>query len=232
MERITQHLRSTEEHANIRLIVFILQALEHAIPIRASEMRWGPQGRDRIPFGTNIRHIDIRHVVLFDLCSEVDGDLDAVLRVLFFDCVKQGVEPFGRPEISNHPDEIDFGKAGGRGMVEVVHSVPYVLEDRGEGCYANSSADEEDCFVLRVAGEAQVSEWRQNKEQEPLTFKKSSLAEPKGPSIITRGRTRLSGGGTTTAASLPFSALPSKSHPRAFARVLVKSPTIRIWTEM
>lgn len=73
-----------------------------------------------------------------------------------------------------------------------------------------------------------------------LTFKKSSLALPKGPSTMTRGKTRLIRAGlalvfTTTSPSFlspRFSSLASKSQPRALANAVVKSPTTRMWTEM
>jgi hypothetical protein len=58
------------------------------------------------------------------------------------------VEPLCAAEIADDPDEIDLGEARGGGVVEVVHSVPDVFEDRGEGGYADSGADEEDRFVL------------------------------------------------------------------------------------
>jgi hypothetical protein len=65
-------------------------------------------------------------------------------------------------------------------------------------------------------------------------FKKFSLALPNGPSTMTRGRIRLSGGFAEVPTTLPpaggaaFAPFSGKSHPRALAKVPVKSPTIRI----
>ena len=59
------------------------------------------------------------------------------------------MEPFSRSEIPDHPHEVDFGEASGRGVIEVVHSVPDILQDRGERRYTDTSANQEDSFVLR-----------------------------------------------------------------------------------
>lgn len=148
MKRITQHGRTTEKHADIRLFMFLRQTSKHPIPIRPSKMCRRTQARNRIPFGTDIRNVNVRHVVVFDFGGQVDANLDSVLRVLFFDGVQERMEPFGRTEIADHPDEVDFGEAGGRRVVKVVHAVPNVLEDGGKGRYTDTSPDQQNCLVV------------------------------------------------------------------------------------
>jgi hypothetical protein len=46
------------------------------------------------------------HVVLFDLSSQVDVDLNPVLSVLLFYGVEEGMEPFCAAEISDDPGEV------------------------------------------------------------------------------------------------------------------------------
>ena len=69
-------------------------------------------------------------------------------------------------------------------------------------------------------------------------FKKSSEAEPNGPSTMIRGNTRFRGGFVLVPTTLPpgsfslFSLFLSKSQPSALAKSRVKSPTTRMCTEM
>jgi hypothetical protein len=51
---------------------------------------------------------DVVHVVLLDLRSEVDVDLDSVLRVLFLQRMQKRVEPFSSAEIAYHPGKVNL----------------------------------------------------------------------------------------------------------------------------
>jgi hypothetical protein len=88
MECLTQHLRTTKEHPDIRLRMLLLQTRKHPIPIRPPEVRGGSQRRDGVPLGTDIRDVDVRHIVIRKLRGEINGNLDSILRVLFFDRVQ------------------------------------------------------------------------------------------------------------------------------------------------
>ena len=72
---------------------------------------------------------DIIHLVFLELGSQINVNLNPVLRVLFFDGVQERVEPFGTTKVSDDPGEIDFGETSGLGIVQVVHSIPNRLED-------------------------------------------------------------------------------------------------------
>jgi hypothetical protein len=128
--------------------VLICNRSEHSIPVRSSEVGRSPQAGNRIALRANVLDKDIVHVVLFDLGGEIDGDLDPVLRVLLLDGVQKRVEPLCGAKVTDDPDEVNLGETGGTRVVEVVHSVPNGLEDRGEGCDTNTSADEKDSLVL------------------------------------------------------------------------------------
>lgn len=67
-----------------------------------------PKGSDGILLSTNILDNDVVHFVFFQFSSQVDVDLDAVLGVLFFDSVEEGVEPFGSAEVTDDPSEVDL----------------------------------------------------------------------------------------------------------------------------
>ena len=79
--------------------------------------------------GFGITYNNVIHIVVLNLCGQINIDLDPVLRILFFNGVQERVEPFSAPEVSNDPSEVDFGEASRLGIVEVVHSVPNRLED-------------------------------------------------------------------------------------------------------
>lgn len=53
-------------------------------------------------------HNDIVHVVLLYLGSKINIDFNPILRVLFFNRVKQGVKPFSTAKIPDNPSEIDL----------------------------------------------------------------------------------------------------------------------------
>ena len=55
-------------------------------------------------------HNDVVDFILLQLGSEVDVDLDAVLRVLFLDGVQERVEPLGGTEVTDDPCEVDLRK--------------------------------------------------------------------------------------------------------------------------
>jgi hypothetical protein len=128
--------------------VFLRDAREYAVPVRAAEVRGSTQGSDGVLLGADVLHEYVRHVVVLDLGSQVYVDLDAVLHVLFFDRVQERVEPLGRAEVADDPCEVDLWDAGlvlsfrsradrerylgetrWLGVVEVVHAVPDRLKD-------------------------------------------------------------------------------------------------------
>lgn len=67
---------------------------------------------------------DVIHFVFLELGGQINVDLNPVLRILFFDGVQEGVEPFSTPKVSDDPSKVYFGKTSGFGIVQVVHSVP------------------------------------------------------------------------------------------------------------
>jgi hypothetical protein len=95
-------------------------------------MRWGPEGCDCVLVSPDILNDNVVHIVVLDLGGQVNVDLNPVLRILFFNGVQEGVEPLGSSKVSDDPSEVDFGEARRLGIIEVVHSVPNRLEDRGE----------------------------------------------------------------------------------------------------
>lgn len=100
-------------------------ATEHTIPVRSAEVRWGTQTSDSISVCADVLHQDVVHVVLLDLRSQVDRDLNGVVRVLFLDGLEEGVEPFGGAEVSNDPSEVDLRQPGALGLVvKVVKTIP------------------------------------------------------------------------------------------------------------
>lgn len=56
---------------------------------------------------------DVVHFVFFELGGQIDVDFNPVLRVLFFDGMQEGVEPFGTPKVSDDPSEVHFGETSG-----------------------------------------------------------------------------------------------------------------------
>lgn len=60
----------------------------------------------REPRGTT--HNNVVHIVFLDLGCEIDIDFDSVLSILLFDGVKQRVEPFGNPKVTDDPCEVDL----------------------------------------------------------------------------------------------------------------------------
>ena len=148
MQRLRKHRRSAEEHANVCIGVLICNRSEHPVPVGPPEVGRSPQAGNRIALRADILDKNVVHVVLLDFSGEIDRDLDPVLRVLFLDSVQEGVEPLCGAEVTDNPNEVDLGEAGGLRVVEVVHPVPDRLEDRGEGCDTNTSTNEKDGLVL------------------------------------------------------------------------------------
>ena len=109
MKLVAKHRRTAEEHADIRLLMFLRQASKHAIPIRSTKVGRRTETSNRITFRTDVRDVNVVHVVFLELGGEVDANLDSVLCVLFLDCVEERMEPFCCAEITDHPDEVDFG---------------------------------------------------------------------------------------------------------------------------
>lgn len=59
-------------------------------------------------------HDDVVHIVLLDLGSEVNVDLNPVLRVLFFDGLEQGAEPLRGTIVTDDPCEVDLRRVRSR----------------------------------------------------------------------------------------------------------------------
>jgi hypothetical protein len=72
---------------------------------------------------------DVVHIILLNLSSEVNVNLNTVLGILLLDSMQERVEPFRTSEITNNPCEVNLGQTSGLGVVEVVHAVPDRLQD-------------------------------------------------------------------------------------------------------
>ena len=148
MQRLRKRRRSTKEYTGICIGVLICNRSEHPIPVGPSEVGRSPQAGDCIALRANILDQDIVHVIVLESGSEIDGDLDPVLRILLLDGVQERVEPFCGAEVTDDPNEVHLGETGGLRVVEAVHPVPDGLEDRGEGCHTNACANEKYRLVL------------------------------------------------------------------------------------
>ena len=148
MQLAREHSGATEEHTDIRLGMLVDDRAEHAVPVGATEVRGGPEARDRILLRADVLHDDVVHVLLADLRRQVDVDLDAVLRVLLLDRVQERVEPLGGAEVADDPREVHLGEARRLRRVEVVHPVPDRLEDRRERGDTNTRTDEQHRLVV------------------------------------------------------------------------------------
>ena len=130
--------------------MFLSDAGEYAVPVRATKVRRRAERGDGVLFGADVLHEYVCHVVVLDLGSQVYVDFDAVLHILLFDRVQERVEPLGGAKVADHPCKVDlcvqfffviperertwegtayFGEACRLGVVEVVHAVPDRLED-------------------------------------------------------------------------------------------------------
>lgn len=74
---------------------------------------------------------NVIHFVVLELGGQINVDLDPVLRILLFNGMQEGVEPFSTPKVSDDPSEVHFGETSGLGIGNVVHPVPDRLEDPG-----------------------------------------------------------------------------------------------------
>ena len=151
VELAREHGGSTEEDADVGVIVLLCDAREDAIPVGAAKVRGGAEGSDSVLLRADVLHEDVRHVVVLDLGGQVDVDLDTVLHVLLLDGVQERVEPLGGAKVADDPRKIDLcracvsalflstvrrgqgtvylGETRRLGVVEVVHTVPDRLED-------------------------------------------------------------------------------------------------------
>lgn len=136
---------------------------------------------------------------------------------------------------SARKDQTHFGKARVFRVVEVVHAVPDTLQDPVDISQPHAR------LMHACTHEANgVTPIPAPTSKTVSYFRKSSLALPKGPSTMTRGKILLIAGFVLVPTTFPpagrpfspFSGLLSKSHPTALASADVKSPTTRIWTEM
>jgi len=121
---------------------------EDFVPVGTTEVGGRTERGDGILLSADILNDDIVHVILLDLGSEVDVDLNAVLGVLFFDGVEEGVEPFCYAKVTDDPGEVDLGETSGLGVVEVVHAVPDGLEDGSKWSNTDTSTDQENGLVV------------------------------------------------------------------------------------
>jgi hypothetical protein len=52
---------------------------------------------------------NIIHVVILDLGSEIDVDLDFIHGILLLDGVQKGMEPLSCAKVTNYPSKVDLG---------------------------------------------------------------------------------------------------------------------------
>lgn len=73
---------------------------------------------------------DVGHVILFDLRGKVYVDLNPVLGVLFFNSLKQRVEPLCRSKVTDDPGEVNLHMCTNQLSVEsnVKRYVPLISE--------------------------------------------------------------------------------------------------------
>ena len=111
VELAREHGGSTEEDADVGVIVLLCDAREDAIPVGAAKVRGGAEGSDSVLLRADVLHEDVRHVVVLDLGGQVDVDLDTVLHVLLLDGVQERVEPLGGAKVADHPREVNLCSA-------------------------------------------------------------------------------------------------------------------------
>lgn len=129
--------------------MLIRNAREHTVPVRAPKVRRGAKVRNRVLLRANVRDNDIVHIVLLELRSQINVDLNPVLRVLLLNRVQQAVEPLGGAKVADDPGEVDLAEARRLARVEVVHAVPDALQDTRERRDADAGADEQHRVVVQ-----------------------------------------------------------------------------------
>lgn len=144
MQLTPQHLGPTEENARFRGTMNLPYTLINHIPIRPPKVRRRSESRNSITIRIRIIDHDIRRVIHLDLRRQVRVDLNMVIHILRFDSKQQRAEPFEGAEITTDPEEIHFAETGL--LLWVVHAVPDGFQDGGEGCDADSGADEHGDF--------------------------------------------------------------------------------------
>ena len=77
------------------------------------------QRGDRILLGAYILNDDVIHVVFLDLRGEVDVNLNAVLRILFFDGLQQRMEPFCTAKVTDDPGEVNLPGQWYKALIEL-----------------------------------------------------------------------------------------------------------------
>lgn len=80
--------------------------IKDSVPVRAAKVSRSPKGSNGIPLSTNILDDNVVHLIFFQFGSQIYVDLDAVLGVLFFNGMEEGVEPLGSAEVTNDPSEV------------------------------------------------------------------------------------------------------------------------------
>ena len=69
MQLAREHSGATEEHTDIRLGVLVDDRAEHAIPVGATEVRGGPEARDRVLLRADVLHDELGE----DVAIEASG---------------------------------------------------------------------------------------------------------------------------------------------------------------
>ena len=99
---------TAEEDPDVRVVMFVSDAGEYAVPVRATKVRRRAERGDGVLFGADVLHEYVCHVVVLDLGSQVYVDFDAVLHILLFDRVQERVEPLGGAKVADHPCKVDL----------------------------------------------------------------------------------------------------------------------------
>ena len=119
-------------------------------------------------------HHDIRRIIILDLRSQINANLNPVLRILLFDSLQQRMEPLCRAKVTDDPSEVNLGQPSRLRVVEIVHAVPNRLQDP-------------------VVVERIVSTLKANRQQEQdIRFRKKELLHC---SFYTRITSKKKGGG-------------------------------------
>ena len=194
----------------------------------------GAEGGDGVLLRADVLNEDVRHVVVLYLGGQVDVDLDTVLHVLLLDRMQERVEPLGGAKVADHPREVDLCSA---------RSAFATARRTGHGTLERRVGLELLKLFIRYQIDLRILEQIINKygrcqppslthEAKGVTpipaptsstvsyFKKSSEAEPNGPSTMTRGSTRFRGGFVLVPTTLPPGSFrPCRSSCQSRSRV-------------
>ena len=87
--RLRQHRWTAEKHSDFGVGMFVRDGREDSVPIRPAKVGRRTQRSNRILFRADVLNHDIGHVIFLDLRSEIDANLDPVVRILLLDCMQQ-----------------------------------------------------------------------------------------------------------------------------------------------